>query len=430
MQVRFNHFLAVLLAICLAVGVYGMGAASPETTATFWVTNTNDSGSGSLRQALLDANASAATQIYVNFNIPGAAPHVIQTLTRLPDIDPGIEISALTQPDADCSVWPPTLTVVLKPANPSAGGSPGLFLNSQSKLQGLVIQGFTVGVEVWDSNNTLWCNFIGTNPAGTASVGNGAGVEISNGGTGNVIGGLTPTTRNLISGNGDGIQIGPGATGNTVWGNYIGTQVNGTGSLPNSGVGIRINGALHNLIGGSTISQGNVIAFNGAEGIRVSHQNLALTIDNTISHNLIFGNDKLPVDLGSDGVTANDAGDADYGDNNLQNYPDSMTAVRLGASMMLTGKLQSQANNTYQLEFYRSQTCNVLGHGDAQTFVGTLNVTTAANGQVQFATLVNYAGSGFISATATDLSSGDTSEFSICTAIQAGSAVFLPILRK
>src|SRR5581483_11026436 len=66
--------------------------------ATFTVTNTNDSGAGSLRQALLDANAAPGLDT-IAFNIPGTGVHTITTpTTDLPDITSPVLIDGYTQP--------------------------------------------------------------------------------------------------------------------------------------------------------------------------------------------------------------------------------------------------------------------------------------------------------------------------------------------
>jgi len=65
--------------------------------ATFTVTNTNDSGAGSLRQAIIDANATAAIDT-INFNIPGSGLHTLNLTSFLPFIDQPIIIDGTTQP--------------------------------------------------------------------------------------------------------------------------------------------------------------------------------------------------------------------------------------------------------------------------------------------------------------------------------------------
>ena len=97
-------------------------------------------------------------------------------------------------------------------------------------------------------------NLIGTNAAGAALLGNGwYGVDIQGPAVGNMIGGMSPSVRNVISGNSlGGVHITlAGATGNTVEGNFIGIDVLGTLGIPNA-VGVLIDtGASGNTIGGT-----------------------------------------------------------------------------------------------------------------------------------------------------------------------------------
>src|SRR5690606_14746899 len=67
------------LAIALAAG------PAPSQAATFVVTNTGDAGAGSLRQAILDANANPGLD-QIHFNIPGAGPHTILVSSDLPGV--------------------------------------------------------------------------------------------------------------------------------------------------------------------------------------------------------------------------------------------------------------------------------------------------------------------------------------------------------
>src|SRR5689334_2878774 len=54
--------------------------------AVLTVTNTFDSGAGSLRQALLDRSLDGNTPDTINFNIPGSGVQTITPLTALPSI--------------------------------------------------------------------------------------------------------------------------------------------------------------------------------------------------------------------------------------------------------------------------------------------------------------------------------------------------------
>ena len=72
-------------------------AAAPLAAATFTVTNTDDSGPGSLRQAIEDANTAVGADT-IAFAIPGAGVHTITPLSLLPIIGSSVTIDGYTQP--------------------------------------------------------------------------------------------------------------------------------------------------------------------------------------------------------------------------------------------------------------------------------------------------------------------------------------------
>lgn len=121
------------------------------------------------------------------------------------------------------------------------------------------------------AGNRILGNYIGTNAAGTAKLGNGLyGVEISE--PNNVVGGTEAGARNIISGNAkSGIALYKAtATGNVVQGNYIGTDVTGKKDLGNLGRGVDFTtGAAKNIVGGTTAAARNVISGNDAGGVGV-----------------------------------------------------------------------------------------------------------------------------------------------------------------
>src|SRR4029079_8260197 len=103
---------------------------------------------------------------------------------------------------------------------------------------------------------------------------------------------------------------GPSARNNLVLGNFIGTDPTGTASIGN-GVGILMEGGANgNTIGGTATGTGNVIAFNSGAGVALVNTG---PTGNTIRENSIHDNAGMGIDLGNDGVTLNDAGDADAG---------------------------------------------------------------------------------------------------------------------
>ena len=112
--------------------------------------------------------------------------------------------------------------------------------------------------------NTFTGNYVGTTPDGSAATGTGGGLAFVFGAEDNVIGGLDPGAGNVISGNtGNGIGIGFGSTGNLIEGNFIGTNPTGSVALGNNADGIHIIGSSENVI------IGNLISGNGSDGIEL-----------------------------------------------------------------------------------------------------------------------------------------------------------------
>jgi hypothetical protein len=237
---------------------------------------------------------------------------------------------------------------------------------------------------------------------------------------GNIVGGGTAATRNLISANHWGVELsGPGATGNVVQGNFIGTDITGNAPLGNGseldGVLIRL-GASQNTIGGQSPATGNRIAFNERDGVRVEDN----SVGNSILTNSIFSNTGLginlfvPGDPGS-GVTPNDPGDADSGPNNLQNHPIVTSVATSPDFTNIQGSLSSAPNQTYVIQLFANTALDPSGAGEGERFLGQTTVTTDGSGLGLFnANVPSTVGAGqFVTATATATSaSGDTSEFS------------------
>src|SRR5262245_34428268 len=235
---------------------------------TFTVVNVNDSGAGSLRQAIVDANNAAGADT-IQFNIPGAGVHTITPASgsQLPFITDPVTIDGYTQPGSSANTNGPgqadNAVLLIEIQHPVDLGSNGLVLLDSadgSTIRGLVInKGFSRGIIVDASDVHIEGCFIGVDPTGTTALGNGIGiffdfgVDTSNG----VVGGTTPDKRNLISGNNSNIFI-QGGTHHLIQGNLIGTNATGLVGL-SGGNGISIQGSNNNLIGGSTVAARNVI---------------------------------------------------------------------------------------------------------------------------------------------------------------------------
>ncbi|HSS18814.1 MAG TPA: Calx-beta domain-containing protein [Pyrinomonadaceae bacterium] len=268
-----------------------------------------------------------------------------------------------------------------------------------------------------EGHNLVQQNFIGTNPDGTAAIPNArAGVQLN--GLTDVIG--SPNAGNLISGNGEhGVFI-DGGESNQVQGNYIGTDLTGTTPLGNTLSGVSLaDSANGNTIGGA-IGLGNTIAFNGDRGVNVTG---ADTISNAILTNSMFSNGNLGIDLGGAGVTQNDPADGDAGPNNLQNFPVLNSAITSSATTIVNGSIDGTPNTAITVQFFTNATCDPSGNGEGQTFVGSINKMTGADGHFMFSStmMTNVAAGQFITTTATD-SGNNTSEFSQCVQVTGSSS--------
>ena len=130
---------------------------------------------------------------------------------------------------------------------------------------------------------------------------------------------------------------------------------------------------------------------------------------NRIQENSIFGNGGVAIDLASNGVTPNDPFDEDGGPNGLQNFPVlAATTPQPDGDRTVTATLNSTANATFRIEFFASS-----ASGEGAVSLGFALVTTDAfgHGTITF-TFAPVTGMPFLTATATNEATGDTSEFS------------------
>jgi uncharacterized repeat protein (TIGR01451 family) len=266
-------------------------------------------------------------------------------------------------------------------------------------------------------------NYIGVAASGTAAISNGLGININDGAGANIIGGTTTGLGNVISGNtGAGISMaGTLTTDNVIVGNLIGTDATGVGQLANSSNGININGATDTLIGGTTAGSGNRIAFNGGNGVNVS-----AGTGNRISNNFITSNGLLGINLSLAGVTPNDAGDADFGANNIQNFPVLTSATDSGTTLTVQGTLNSLVNTTFRIEIFGNAAGDASGFGEGATPLGFVNVTTDGAGNGTFSTVVPDPG-GITVVTATAEFDGNTSEFAAVQTVTAAPPSFVVV---
>ena len=326
-------------------------------------------------------------------------------------------------------------------------------------------------------------NYIGTDVTGMKALGNGlSGVSLQDS-VGITIGGTTFGAGNLISGNGLGTEPGIAIAGtsqdNVVQGNLIGTDltgrapIGGSSSLSNN-LGIVLNDAGNETIGGTGTTAPNTIAFNAVTGIYVipatipyngtqivgnlinsnagdgiklqtpAGQVVATLIemnditDNTlngvwvdgpssssITQNTISGNmnDGVKVTQGTGNSiltnsifnNTNLSIELTSNGNNSQPSPVLMSASVSGGNTTIVGTLQAAANTHYHLQFFASPTSTPPGFDEAETFLGDLaNVQTDSSGLANFSVTVPVAiaPNQYLTSTATNQATNDTSQVS------------------
>lgn len=293
--------------------------------ATFTVTTTADAGLGSLRQAILDANAAPGPDT-VDFSI-GAEPAAVVTirpLTPLPVVTDVVHLDGTTQPGY---VEAPLVELDGSAAGMAADGL--TFIARGSAVRALAINRFSGhGIALRPlpprtpgsgSTNIISCH-IGTNTAGDAALGNGgAGVYAE--GHPAVISSPEVDRPNVISGNAlAGVWVvratGRAGGGISISRSHIGTNRAGTAALGNGGDGVladtdsqvKLSSASTFEPGAPRPEFGNVISGNGGSGVRIVGSNSqCLLTDNLIGTDVTgaraLPNGTNPAAAHRDGVT-------------------------------------------------------------------------------------------------------------------------------
>ena len=455
-------------------------AFEPETMAnyesilaTFTVTNTNDSGEGSLRQAILDANANGEADV-ITFNIPatelendpdtGGQAVFIRLDSILPVVTETITIDGSTQTAFSGDTNPASTASGSESTGPEVildfSNIPPIFDDNTAALEisapnsTIDSLGFTGIRSGLGGDNAVGIRFNGRNADGSALRNSTAYENASHGiyvdGSFNVelrdnvsrdnvsnqhrtadgihltnTENITIVNNQVYRNGGSGIDLSergtdPGSQPNInilIDGNILNGNGVGAGENEEAGVAIRS--------GSNVTIRNNTITENLGEGIYVRDENSQANINNTFSQNSIFANGRLGIDLGEgpsygvgDGVTPNDPGDGDEGANNLLNFPEFTSFTLDGNTVTVEFDLDVPAGN-YRLEFFTSSSGN---GGEGETFVNFLNINHPGGSQ-SFSQSLEVSGEQFITATVTEITGaqtfGNTSEFSAALEVSA-----------
>lgn len=377
--IAFELVVALALAL-LATPV----VAHAQAGSTFLVTSTADSGLGTLRQAILDANALPGTDT-IAFALPGTGVVRLDVLTPLPEVTDSVLIDGSTQPG-----YSGTPLIELNGTHLPDNGAlvSGLVIaGTNTTVRALAIGGFSRsgiymrGERYTVGNNVIEGCHIGTNAAGTVANPNlSEGVYLDQS-DGNRIGGRTAAARNVISGNGPdsdggvpgGIVLGAYSGYNVIEGNRIGTDVSGLLPLPNFGAGIRgkrLSGS--STIGGLDPGAGNVIAFNDSAGIWVEGFNAILS-------NSIFGNGSGS-ERGSYGIRL---------EQSFASPPRITYVGSEGAGTRIEGgvRVGSARGAMVRIEAFRAESIDRDGRAQGKTLVGAFETIPDTDGFAAFSIL-------------------------------------------
>ncbi|MEM9132958.1 MAG: hypothetical protein AAF962_18850, partial [Actinomycetota bacterium] len=430
-----------------------------------------------LRAAIEEANASGAVDT-VRFIIPtidGGHSAGVWTITpttsNLPALTDAVSIDATTQ-----AGYTDTPVVVLD-GSARSGGDDGLWANADStSISGLSVVNFPDdGVHTSRNSVTFAGLWLGVLPDGTpaanassdlvvwgtasgttvdavvfAAGGSGRGVIVDGTTSGTVIRNsffgvtpsfvdLNPQAEGLIVNNGaatvtvtDSVfghlpnaAILPQGGTVTITGNAFGTDPTGTENLPINQA-IWSSGSADVLFGGTGAGDGNLIRNSSSNAL---HLDNAFSGELAVLGNSIAGSNSLGIELGADGITANDADDGDSGPNGLLNYPVITSAAESGGTVIVDYLLDAPAGD-YRVEFFTNPSgADLAGNGEGEVFVHAASITHTGSGAEPFSTsFVGVTGDVLTTTATEDRGGGDfgaTSEFSASDLVHTPGSVVL-----
>lgn len=479
-MMKSKAYSRLLMAAIVLLIVFAAGA-NAAVFMTFTVTTTGNSGTGTLRQAILNSNANPpgpGDHNLIVFAIPGTGPFTITPTTPEPDVLVPTEIDATTQPgfkfntSANADNEKPMIVL-------SGASTTGVGLNlvaDDCSVEGFVINGWSVaGIQIPGpgKGSTIRANFVGTNINATSAVPNNLGVSVA-GSTNNLIGGDRNKDRNIASGNtASNICLkGTGSHDNAVFNNFIGVNAAGKGFIGTTALSLFISTPFNvigssgldagedfhpgNFIGGGTTAGVNLngssahdncveenqigtdatgtIAIPNRDGVLIdanAHGN-EIGENNEIAFNSRYGVNVSGLLTIDNTITQNSIHDnvaegieLSLG-NELIPAPILASAAHVckGVGTQICGTFNDilEANEEITIEFFSNDICgpddDSLQAGQGKTFIGSTTVTTNSIGQAGFNVILPIdVPSGKFITATATEEDGSTSEFSNCVQV-------------
>ena len=376
----------------------------PISAATFTVTNTASSDSGSLRQAILNANANPGPDS-IDFAIPAPGVQTIVLASPLPAITQPVIIDGFTQPGSSANTQPvgQGLNAVLQVQIDGTGavaepcfqvfaGNDDLLVMA---IQGLVINRCPVGaihVGTGGDGALIAGNYIGTDPTGTSVPGPQAfGVRVVNV-TQVAIGGTFAFERNLISGHTDAEVVAQTAAFMAIRGNLIGTNAAGNARVAEDlfADGLRLDVTASIVVGGLAAGARNVISGVGQNAVEVTNADASGAIIGNFIGTDVTGTQVIGGGRGIDVVDASPlirdnviAGQGGVGIQ-LEHSSSTLLGNFIGTDVTATLSMGNEGGGVYVLEENGDITIggtaagegNVIAHNGRRvlTFVGGVHV--------------------------------------------------------
>jgi YVTN family beta-propeller protein len=350
----------------IPLNLSGTGLAA---SAALTVTNTNDSGLGSLREAINYVNANCTGTPVIGFNIPGGGPHKIQPLTQLPDINckdttidgytqPGssVNTAALPSNNAVIKIW---LDGALQTGGYGLGFAYAFPVTGNQTVRGLSITRFGAGVRGYYDVRVNG-NFIGVEPDGVTAGKNTEGVRAEYAGSGACcvkVGTSALADANMIAATNNGVAF-VGNQNGVVEGNTFGYDK----------TGVRVPALASSVAVPGFLQSATQAAFYRIEGNFIAYATTAYS-----SQGGIFQARRNSVAQGS-----NVGGSGFYSNVELTEVIYDVTAN----TTRLRGNLNALSTDAHVIEVYRNPTPH--GATQAETYVADISLTPSATGSMQF----------------------------------------------